>query len=122
MSLTILHIEDHKLVAETVEEALEMEGWRVVTCVNSTVALSRLNSNAPYDLLITDNHLPGVNGLELVRHIRKLEHRAKIPIIMFTAGDCRDEAYEAGVDVFLKKPEDTYSLIDTIRRLLNQDT
>ena len=70
--------------------------------------------------LITDNHLPHVNGLELVRYARRLKHREELPIIMFSAVDCRAEAKQAGVDVFLRKPEDIQRLIPTINQLLHQ--
>src|SRR5215210_8578552 len=104
MSLTILYVEDHKLVADAVKDALEAEGWRVVACVDGAAALSKIASGARYDLLITDNHLPHVDGLELVRYARTLKHRSELPIIMFSAVDCRAKAQESGVDVFLRKP------------------
>src|SRR5215211_1284752 len=100
MSLTILYVEDHKLVADAVRDTLEAEGWRVVACLDGAAALTRIASGARYDLLITDNHLPHVNGLELVRYARRLKHRSELPIVMFSAVDCRAEAEQAGVDVF----------------------
>ena len=120
MSLTILYIEDHKLVADAVRDTLEAEGWRVVACVDGAAALSRMASGARYDLLITDNHIPHVNGLELVRYVRRLRHRSELPIVMFSAVACRAEAEQAGVDVFLRKPEDTPRLVPVIKQLLHQ--
>jgi CheY-like chemotaxis protein len=115
VNLTILYVEDHKLVADTVRDALEAEGWRVVSCVDGAAALTRLASGARYDLLITDNHLPHVNGLEVARYARSL--RAGLPIIMFSATECEAEAHQAGVDVFLRKPADVPRLIPTINQL-----
>ena len=120
MNLTILYVEDHKVVADAVREALEAEGWRVVACVDGAAALTKIASGAHYDLLITDNHLPHVDGLQLVRYVRTLKHRSELPIIMFSAVDCRAKALEAGVDVFLRKPEDTPRLVPIIKELLNQ--
>ena len=105
MPLTILHAEDHKVVADAVRETLEERGWRVVTCADGGAALTHLAGGAPVDLLITDNHLPNVNGVEVVRYARALAHRRRVPVIMFTASECRDEARAAGVDVYLCKPE-----------------
>ena len=116
MNLTILYVEDHKLVADAVRDTLEAEGWRVVMCVDGAAALTRIASGAPYDLLITDNHLPNVNGLELVRYVRRL-HSA-LPILMFSATDCEEEAYQSGVSAFLKKPEGVYELIPTVKRII----
>lgn len=120
MNLTILYVEDHKLVADAVKDALEAEGWRVVACVDGAAALSRIASGARYDLLITDNHLPHVDGLELVGYARRLKHRSELPIVMFSAVDCRAKAEQAGVDVFLRKPEDTQRLVPVIKQLLHQ--
>jgi two-component system chemotaxis response regulator CheY len=120
MSLTILHIEDHPTVADAVKETLEAEGWRVVTCVDGAAALNRLAGGVPYDLLIVDNELPRVNGLEIVRYARALPHRRHIPVIMFTASDRREDAYGAGVNTYLRKPEDLEKLIETAARLLDR--
>jgi two-component system chemotaxis response regulator CheY len=117
MTLTILHAEDHKVVADAVRDALQAEGWRVVTCSDGAAALNRLAGGAHYDLLITDNHLPHVNGLEVVRYARNLPHRKHVPVIMFTASDQRGEAREAGVNVYLRKPEDLGKLIETVAEL-----
>ena len=120
MPLTILYAEDHKMVADAIRDTLEAEGWRAVTCTDGAAALNRLASDAHYDLMITDNHLPNVNGLELVRYARGLKHREGLPIVMLSAADCRQEAYGAGVDVFLKKPEGMGRLVETVRELLER--
>ena len=120
MPLTILHVEDHKVVADVVRDTLEDAGWRVVTCPDGAVAIDKLASGARYALLITDNHLPHIDGLEVVRYARQLEHRAGMPIVMFSGVDCRADAYRAGVDVFLRKPEDVKALTPTVARLLDR--
>jgi CheY-like chemotaxis protein len=117
MSLTILYVEDHRLVADAVKDTLEAEDWRVVSCLDGAAALTKLARGARYDLLLTDNHLPQVNGLELVRYVRLSKHRAALPIVMFSAVDCAREAYQAGVDVFLRKPDDIARLIPAIKAL-----
>jgi CheY-like chemotaxis protein len=103
MALTILHVEDNKVVAEAVRDTLEAEGWRAVTCADGAAALSSLVSAARHDLLITDNHLPLVDGLEVVRHARRLEHHSDMPIVMFSGSDCEKAVYKAGVNVFTKE-------------------
>ena len=116
--LTILHIEDHKVMAEAVGEMLESEGFRVVTCPDGAAAVNRMASNASYDLIIVDNHLPNVQGLELVRHARRLPHRKRTPIIMLSASEVEPEARRAGVDAFLRKPGDIGRLGEIVRHLL----
>jgi CheY-like chemotaxis protein len=120
MALTILYAEDHKVVAEAVRDTLEAEGWRVVLCYDGAVALKRMASEASYGLLIFDNHLPNINGLELVRHARRLPHRQRTPIIVLSASEASAEAREAGADVFLRKPQDVGLLIETVNELVKR--
>jgi CheY-like chemotaxis protein len=117
-SLTILYVEDYKLVLLYVKELLEGQGWRVETCQDGTRALEILKSSNSYDVLILDNSLPGINGLELVRSARRLTHRRRTPIIMLSATDSARAAYRAGADAFLKKPEDVTAITETVRRLI----
>ncbi|HEV2880554.1 MAG TPA: response regulator [Pyrinomonadaceae bacterium] len=114
----ILLVEDHRVVAQAIQETLEQEGWSVVVCHDGAVALAKLASETNYDLLMFDNHLPHVHGLELVRYARGLEHRRETPIIMFSASECGREAQLAGADEFLRKPADMGKIVETIARLL----
>lgn len=120
MPLTILYAEDHRLVAEAVKETLEAEGWRVVLCYDGGVALRRMASEASYALLIFDNHLPNVNGVELVRYARQLPHREHTPIVMLSASEIEEEARAAGVDAFLRKPDDVGLVVATIKELVRR--
>jgi two-component system chemotaxis response regulator CheY len=116
--LHILYAEDHRVVAHTVKETLEHEGWRVSLCYDGAIAVARLASQASYDLLLFDNHLPNVNGLELVRYARQFPHRAQTPIVMLSADYCESEARLAGANEFLMKPQDVGKIVETISRLL----
>lgn len=116
--VTILHAEDNRVVANVVRDALEIEGWKVTTCADGATALRRIESDAPYDVLLLDYDLPRVSGLELVRRARQTPHRKRVPIIMLSAADCEREAWRAGVTAFLRKPEDVLKLAETIARVL----
>jgi CheY-like chemotaxis protein len=117
-AVRILYAEDDQLVAAAVMETLEMEGWQVETCSSGTAALSRVMSAAPFDALLFDNELPGVRGVEIARRARELPRRRRTPILMMSASECEREARAAGVDAYLRKPQDVTQLADTIRRLL----
>jgi CheY-like chemotaxis protein len=117
-SLTILYVEDYKLLLLYVKEMLESQGWHVETCQDGTSALEKIESACHYDLILLDKSLPGVDGLELVRRARCLTHRRRTPIIMLSASDSARAALKAGVDIFLKKPEDVDAIIGTIIRLM----
>ncbi len=118
MTLTILYAEDHRVVANAVKETLEAEGWKVVLCSDGAAALRRISSLTRYDLIIVDNHLPNINGLELACYARQLRHRQDIPIIMLSATSSEQEAYRAGVNVFLEKPHGITNLVQSINKLI----
>jgi CheY-like chemotaxis protein len=117
-SLTILYVEDYKLLLLYVKEMLESQGWRVETCLDGTSALGKIESATHYDLLLLDKSLPGTDGLELVRRARRLTHRRRTPIIMLSASGSARAALQAGADLFLKKPEGVDAIIETIIRLM----
>ncbi|HEY9405278.1 MAG TPA: response regulator [Pyrinomonadaceae bacterium] len=116
--ITILYAEDFQPVKHIVKEMLELEGWGVEDCEDGLAALHHIESRAPYDLILLDDDLPGLTGLELVARARVLEHRRHTPVVMLSATERRRDARTAGVNIFLKKPEGMKSLVETIRQLL----
>jgi len=116
--ISILHVEDHKLVAQLVSDLLSAENWQVEQCTDSDTALRKLTGNEHFDVLVVDNDLNGLSGLELVQRARKMTHRRRTPMIMLSGGDYETAAWRVGVDAFLKKPEEISDLPTTINRLL----
>lgn len=115
---SVLHVEENKAARELIAEALSSQGIEVESCVSGTTALKILTSDAHYDLIIVENDLPGLSGLELVRRARNMARWRATPIIMLSGGDCEKEAWRTGVDGFLRKPEDLDRVTSTIDRLL----
>jgi CheY-like chemotaxis protein len=120
--LVILHVEDEARIADTVKEMLEMEGWNVEPCKDATHALKLLSGETHYDVLIFDNKLPDVSGVELIRRARQISHRHRTPIIMLSGSDIEREARRAGATAFLKKPDDMHAIAETIAQLLARKT
>lgn len=116
----VLHIEDDRVIADAVRDALEEPGHGVMTCADGAEAARVLESDEPFDLVIFDNELPGRSGVELMRLGRALAHRRRVPFIMFSASAVEREAWGAGADAFLRKPEDVGKLAATVARLLSQ--
>ena len=119
--ISILYAEEEPLVSDAVRETLEAEGWRVEVCARGDEALRRLQGEARFDLLILDFRLPGLDGLELARRARSLPGAVRTPIIMFTDSEVESDARRAGVDAYLRKPRDVYSLTRTAAGLLGRD-
>jgi CheY-like chemotaxis protein len=115
---SILHVDDNAAITEVVADTLNAEGMDVHSCTSGTTALKKLSSRARYDLIIIDNDLPGLSGLELVKRTRKMARWRATPIVMLSGEDCENEAWRAGVDDFLRKPQDINQLTARIERLL----
>jgi len=96
------------------------EEWHVEVCAEGYEALDKLTGNDHYDVLVVDNDIPGLNGLELVQRARKIRHRRSTPIVMLSGSDCESEAWGVGVNAFLRKPEDIAQVSSTIKRLLEE--
>ncbi|HXI24354.1 MAG TPA: response regulator [Pyrinomonadaceae bacterium] len=115
---SILHVDDDAAIIEVVADILSEEGMEVSSYMSGTAALKKLASRASYDLIIVDNDLPGMSGLELLRRARKMARWRATPIVMLSGDDCEKEAWRAGVSDFLRKPEDINQLTSRINRLL----
>jgi CheY-like chemotaxis protein len=120
--ISILHVADDQQTTKLVDEMLAAkEEWQVELCSDGYGALEKLTGNDQYDVLVVDNDLPGLSGLELVQRAGKITHRRRTPIILLAGSDCETEAWAAGVDAFLKKPEQISKLPATINRLLKAE-
>lgn len=98
-----------------IRDTLALEDYHVSLREDGWSALAEIEGTAPYDLIVTDYELPGVDGVELARVARTTHHRRRTPIIMLTASPVEREAREAGVDLFLRKPEDVGRLLDAVK-------
>ncbi|MDQ1560067.1 MAG: hypothetical protein QOD32_3127 [Pyrinomonadaceae bacterium] len=121
-TINILCVEDYQAVAEAVKDNLEELGWTVELCADGMEAMRKIESKARYHLLILDNQLPGKDGVELARRARQLPHRQRTPIIMLSASDIERDALRAGVNAFLRKPQDIKRLSAMVMRLLAKNT
>jgi DNA-binding response OmpR family regulator len=115
----ILYAEDYDLVLFTVKQLLELESWQVDICRDGAAARKKLEGDEHYDLIILDAELPGESGLSLVQRARRMAHRRRIPIILFTGSIGHDDALAAGADAFLNKPTGLKNLITTCNSLLD---
>jgi CheY-like chemotaxis protein len=119
----ILVIEDYVDSREMLKLILESLGYSVLTAANGNQALAIAASNE-LDLILTDFELPDMDGIRIVRRLRKLNDRLKdVPIIMLTAlnpDEYRYPALRAGCTDLLAKPADFETLQAMIEKLLRE--
>ncbi len=104
VSWDLLLVEDDMVVAEVIRGLLESQGHRVRHAVQGLAGLSEVESGG-FDAVLLDLDLPGLDGFELARMLRK--RGVRIPIIAITARSGADDearSHEAGMDGFLRKP------------------
>ncbi len=103
MARTILVVEDEPTLRETLVEALESDGFRVVAAADGREALTRFRGERP-DLVLLDLMLPELSGIEVTRIIRA---ESGVPIVMLTAKDSELDkvvGLELGADDYVTKP------------------
>jgi CheY-like chemotaxis protein len=94
----------------------------VQLAADGAAALSALRRE-PFDLLLTDSTLPGIDGLELVRELRANPQIRETPVLVTSArvGEgMRQQALSAGADGYIEKPFTAIELMETIGRLLDE--
>jgi two-component system response regulator TctD len=118
--MRILLVEDDEQLVETTARALRSQGW-VVDCSARGEPVAHSLREDPYDLLILDIGLPGIDGFETLRRVRSAE--LPVPVLLLTARDAvedRVRGLEAGADDYLVKPFALTELVARARALVRR--
>jgi len=117
----VLVVEDEKSMRDLLSMMLRKEGYTVEAADGGTQAASRIAKDPVYDLVITDVSMPGMTGLELLRHVRKVSPESAV--ILMTAYGSKDTAIEAlneGAAYYVEKPFDLDEMKVVARRTIDQ--
>jgi two-component system response regulator MprA len=119
--MKILVVDDERAVRDSLRRALELEGYEIELAENGREALDRIDAEEEPDALVLDVLMPGVDGLEVCRTLRRKGSR--VPVLMLTARthvEDRVEGLDAGADDYLTKPFALEELLARLRALLRR--
>ena len=115
-SATILVVEDDEPIRLALREVLEAEGYQVIVAEDGAEAMQVLSREVP-SLIITDLHMPNLDGMQLCDNVRADLRTEQIPIIVLTA-EYRPDRLRARVDALIRKPFDIDALLATIAQFV----
>jgi two-component system chemotaxis response regulator CheY len=120
MGKTILTVDDSTSIRQMVSFTLVGAGFRVVEAADGKQGLEQAKAHAP-NLILTDQNMPQMDGMTLIRSLRALPQFASLPILVLTteSGDAmKAQGRSAGATGWLVKPFSPEKLLDVVRRVL----
>lgn len=120
MSKTILAVDDSPSIRQMLSFTLKSAGYTVVEAVDGQEGLEKIKSSS-IDLIITDQNMPRMDGLTLIKETRQLPNYAKTPILMLTtesSAEMKSQGKAAGATGWLVKPFDPKKLIEVANKVL----
>lgn len=121
MSKTIFLVDDSATILLSISGILTKAGYAVEKAANAEEALKKFGAGVKADLLITDLNMPGMNGIELIREVRKLPAYKFMPILFLTTESQQSrkmEAKAAGASGWIVKPATADELLNTIKLVI----
>lgn len=115
---TIFLVDDSATILLSISGILSKAGYATEKASNGEEALRKLQSGLKIDLLITDLNMPGMNGIELIKEVRKLPSYKFVPILFLTTESQQSrkmEAKAAGASGWIVKPATADELLNTIK-------
>lgn len=119
--MVILIVDDSAAMRRIEQKALEPAGWTVETASTAEEALTKLSELPRCDLLLTDWHMPGIGGLELVRAVRRDVRLAELRVLMVTSDSVLNSvelAIDAGANDFVMKPFTQDALLERVAAVM----
>jgi two-component system chemotaxis response regulator CheY len=122
MTASILTVDDSASIRLTTRVALSNAGYTVTEAVDGVDGIAKLQSGQ-FDLIVTDLNMPNMDGLTMIRELRKIPSCMGVPVIFLTTEsdqELKQEAKSAGATGWLTKPFDPESLVKIVRKVLGR--
>lgn len=116
----ILLVDDSPTILTSMSVILESDGYVTETAANAEDALDKIRNGLSPALVITDYHMPGMHGVQLIQALRTLQPLRFTPMLVLTTEsqqEKRDEARKAGATGWLVKPVQADKLLQVVRQV-----
>lgn len=120
MTKTILVVDDSASIRATITMTLQSAGFAVIEADDGNAALGQLERQRVH-LIISDLNMPGMDGMTLLRQVKKQPVTRYLPFIMLTtenSAEIRLEGFNAGARIWLTKPFEPLKLIDDVYKVM----
>lgn len=120
MAKTILAVDDSGSLRQMLVFTLKAAGYQVVEAVDGRDGLEKARQTH-FDLVLTDQNMPNMDGLTLIRSLRALPSYARVPVLMLTtesSDEMKSKGRAAGATGWLVKPFDPNRLTEVVRKVL----
>lgn len=115
-SLSVLIVDDHPGIYQTLRDILESEGYTVVTARTGNEAIARAQEQE-FDVILMDVRMPDLNGIEAFRRIKSFSQKTRVIMMSaFSVEELKREALQEGAVAFLKKPLDVEKVLKLIEQ------
>lgn len=117
----VLVAEDSSVIQNITKKVLQFQNYQITAVKNGLQVLEILEKES-FDIILMDINMPGMDGMECARQIRKLkdEKKSAVPIVAIT-GNAKnytlEDFREAGINEYLQKPLNFDALVETVKRL-----
>lgn len=118
---TVMLVDDSATILLSISNILTKAGYAVEKAPNAQEGMNKFKAGVKVDLLITDLNMPGMNGIEFIKEVRKLPSYKFMPILFLTTESQqakRMEAKAAGASGWLVKPATADELLNTIKLVI----
>ena len=122
MATSIIIVEDEQDIRELLEFTFLRDGYDVIAAETAEIALQKIDIKLP-DMIVVDWMLPGMDGIDLAKRLRRDELTADLPIVMLTArGEEADKlkSFAGGIDDYITKPFSPRELLARVKALLRR--
>ncbi len=120
MAKTVLAIDDSASIRQMVAFTLKSSGYEVVDAVDGMEGLDKAKAQT-FDLILTDQNMPRMDGITLIKSLREMPQYRTVPILMLTTESSdamKQQGRAAGATGWLVKPFDPQKLIEVVKKVI----